>query len=134
MNKSISIYYFGVADGELKHWKFGLDEDTDETILFDIIGYRGDWTPRAAREAPHKSPRYIGKTPLCNINESSRTQRKIILTINNINAGLNFKDASYDCQDYVLQILDELVSMGIIDVENEDYLQGMEDIKDNYGK
>jgi hypothetical protein len=55
----------------------------------------------------------------------------IMALVQNINAGLNSQDASYDCQDYVLEILDQLLNNRIIDPHDEEYVEGRGQVKDN---
>jgi hypothetical protein len=58
----------------------------------------------------------------------------IMAIVQNINAGLNSQDATYDCQDDVLEILDQLVNNRIIDPNDEEYAEGRDEVKNNYGK
>lgn len=112
-----------------------LDEDAGESILFDIIGYASGWTHRAKKQDPRESARYAGNTPLCDVGESKRTRKGRILTkTEDLNAGLDSKDASYDCHDYVLEILDVFVENGIIDANDPDCMAGRQALAENYGK
>jgi hypothetical protein len=134
MSRSISIHYNGQSAGGIKHWKFGLHEEDGSTTLFDIVGDVGNWTPRVKQQNPRNSSNYQGNTPLCDISDSQQTMSIIMTIVQHINAGLNSQGAGYDCQDYVLEILDELVNNRIIDPNNEEYVEGRDEVKDNYGK
>ncbi len=133
MTTSINVYYNGQAAGGIKHWKLGIHDEDGSSDLCDIIGDPGNWTPRHKQQNPRNSSNYIGNTILCDLKDGY-TKDHVLSIVQGINAGLNSKSSSYQCQSYVLEILDGCVNNGLIDANDPDYIEGREEVDGNFGK
>jgi hypothetical protein len=139
MTRTICVYYKNQTRDDVKHWVFGL-EDAEPSgkisynMLYDIVILGSGWTPRATPIRPSTSPRYAGKTALGQISDSRETLSVVKSVIWEINDRIDPKAQNYDCQDYVMEILDGLVQKHIINVKDKNYREGLQELLKRYRK
>ena len=139
MSRVLYVSYKHQHAKDVKHWEFSVqDANTSGKIsyhmAFDIVMFGSTWSPRRTPRRPCSSPKYAGKTTLCEIGDSAATLEELRSVIEVINNQLILNATNYDCQDYVLDILDGLVASGIINPDDQNYREGMEELMDNYRK
>ena len=117
------------AEGNLLHWALHL-EDGSRHSIYEALG-----------EYPHFKPNMItGKKP----NQTIRHQRSIfVYEINSIDLP-GFEEAvafvkppkdvvHWNCQDYVIEVLEKLEEECVIDGENKLYVKAKKEVKRYFG-
>lgn len=120
----IAIYNDG---GVYKHWALFIDGPTDpEKIILNIMGsstrYRFEMRNSNARE----EAALLELVYLCHVDNSkinAITDVAQEITIHNEAPG-------YNCQDYILQLLDELEEKEVLDHGDTSYIQNRKKIED----
>ncbi|GAD97700.1 conserved hypothetical protein [Paecilomyces variotii No. 5] len=120
------VAFYNDPDSVYKHWALFIDSpsDADKTIL-NIMGssgrYRFEMRTSNARQEQHLMELFY----LCDVDVSHMN------TVKNIAEGavIHNEYPGYNCQDYVLELLDEMESKGIIDVEETAYVQRKDELK-----
>jgi len=127
MDRSTVGLYVAVYTGTVyKHWSIYMDGalEEDKTILH-IMGSSGNYRFETRNHDPRRSARLIELLHLSDVAVSKVGAIKEIaqnMTIHNNAPG-------YNCQDYVLDVLDELESESIIDDKDAGYKTKKKNLK-----
>ncbi|KAJ5929200.1 hypothetical protein N7454_007048 [Penicillium verhagenii] len=118
------------GDGAFKHWGLFIDDknQTDKTVL-QVKGSDGSFRYEAETKDARNSPDLIQLIYLCNVDLPKANSIKSIagrVEVHNDISGWN-------CQDYVLDLMDELEEKGVLDGldvryrTQMDYIRGMQE-------
>ncbi|KAJ9214762.1 hypothetical protein DTO166G4_3594 [Paecilomyces variotii] len=110
------IAFYNDPDSVYKHWALFIDgpTHTDKTIL-NIMGSSTRYRFEMRTSNPRQEQNLLELFYLCDV-DTSRTN-----TIKHIaeNAVIHNEYPGYNCQDYVLDVLEELESRGIVDGDGD---------------
>ena len=126
---NLSVAMYKPAEGNHLHWALYL-EDASRHSIYEVLG-----------EHPHFKPNVItGKKP----NHTVRHQRSIFLYEINSTDLLGFEEViarvkpqndvvHWNCQDYVIEVLEYLEEECIIDGEDESYAKAKKEVEKYFG-
>ncbi|GJP97641.1 hypothetical protein CBS147343_6682 [Aspergillus niger] len=114
----LHVAIFQNHDGVYKHWGLFLDGPTKlEKTVFQIMGSSTRYYFEKLNSDARESADLLGLVHLCDVANSHANAIEDAaenMTIHNEAPG-------YNCQDYVLELLDDLEERGFIDKEDADY-------------
>ncbi|KAL1860819.1 hypothetical protein Plec18170_001331 [Paecilomyces lecythidis] len=120
------VAFYNDPDSVYKHWALFIDgpTDADKTIL-NIMGsssrYRFEMRTSNARQEQN----LLGLFYLCDVDISQMSAIKNLAEA----AIIHNEYPGYNCQDYVLELLDEMESKEIIDIEETGYVQRKDELR-----
>lgn len=119
MPSTAGIYVAIYDDGAIyKHWRLFIDGpgDSEKTILH-IMGSSTNYRFEMRNSDARKSDGILELIHMCNVKVSDIPAIKEA----GKNAVIHNEFPGYNCQDYVLELLDGLETRGIIDGANKEY-------------
>ncbi|KAB8212860.1 hypothetical protein BDV33DRAFT_186010 [Aspergillus novoparasiticus] len=120
----VAIYDDG---GVYKHWSLFLDGPTDlEKIILHIMGSSTRYRFEMRNSNARNSSSLLELVYLCHVDNSKINDIKDAaqkMTIHNEAPG-------YNCQDYILELLDELEEKNIVDRRNQSYKSNRKKVED----
>lgn len=119
----VAIYH---NDGLYKHWSLFIEGPTDEEkIIFHIMGSSTRFRFEMRHSDARKSARLFELIHLYDVDVSKIGAIKTAAA----NEVVHNEFPGYNCQDYVLELLDTLEKQGIIDGKNADYKRKKDIVK-----
>ncbi|KAJ5804953.1 hypothetical protein N7474_010840 [Penicillium riverlandense] len=113
--------------GIYKHWALFVDGPTDEEkLVFNILGSSTQYRFEMEESNAFLDPTLIEVFPLCDVDSSKIDAIKDAAQ----NAVIHNESPGYNCQDYVLELLDDLEAKGIISRNDVEYAKNKQGVKD----
>lgn len=123
------VVFYRPQFGNYQHWALYLQTDNGDHIIFQVVGSHGTFQAEAIRKNPTASRGYLSQTLLTTINSEELSVMQQVIQ----NVYVDNETIEWDCQDYVLEILDALEVECIVDEEDEDYQYAKEGLKQQRG-
>ena len=124
----IFVVFFRPLDGNYQHWALHLDKE-DEHETFEVDGSHPSFQRNVYTTDPRKSFNYIGSIYVGLISSADIPAMHECVA----SAYVNNETIQWDCQDYVLEILDKLEEELILEGDDEDYRNAREDLFERRG-
>lgn len=113
--------------GNYEHWALFLDEGSEKTI-FEVIGEHPNFVIHVLKGNPKSSRRYKRDILVGVIEEQDIAEVKATIE----KAKIDNETVEWNCQDFCVEALDELVEGCFIDENDEDYIRGRKAVVDKY--
>ncbi|KAM5432815.1 hypothetical protein MferCBS31731_007341 [Microsporum ferrugineum] len=121
---SVALLADGIA---YKHWCLFYEGPTkEEEFIFNIMGSSTRYRYEMQNSNPHDSETLVEMIHLCNVDTSQFDVIKQAAET----AIIHNEYPGYNCQDYVLELLDDLEKRGCIDNKDEKYKKQKKTVKD----
>ncbi|KAL4893411.1 hypothetical protein BDV59DRAFT_30511 [Aspergillus ambiguus] len=118
------VVYYRPRYGNFQHWALYVESDK-ENLIFEVTGQHPYFKRNVVRARPESSRSYVGKTFVAVLGEDSvqdvKSAAKSVVVDN--------ETVEWDCQDYVLEVLDKLENEFVLDGDDEDYCEARKDLK-----
>ncbi|PGH28642.1 hypothetical protein GX50_08619 [[Emmonsia] crescens] len=112
--------------GIYKHWLFFIDGPTEaEKFIFQAMGTSGRYRFEMENLDAHKLLNLSEMVHLCDVHTSEISAITDVAKA----AVIHNEYPGYNCQDYVLELLDDLEEKNIIDGNNANYKKSKEAVK-----
>ena len=124
----IFVVFFRPLDGNYQHWALYLDKG-DEHEIFEVDGSHPNFQRNTYTTDPRKAFNFIGSIyvgPISDADIPAMRNSVALVDVNN-------ETIEWDCQDYVLEILDKLEEEMILEGDDEDYANAREDLFERRG-
>lgn len=124
------VVYYRPRYGNFQHWALYVESEKEkENLIFEVTGQHPNFRRNVVNARPDRSRSYIGKTFVAVLGEDSvqdvQSAAKSVVVDN--------ETVEWDCQDYVLEVLDKLEDEFVLDGDDEDYREAREDLKKKRG-
>lgn len=124
----IFVVFFRPLDGNYQHWALHLDKG-NEHETFEVDGSHPEFQRNAYKTDPRKAFNFIGSIYVGLISSTDvPAMQKCVSSVD-----VNNETIEWDCQDYVLEILDKLEEETILEEDDEDYKIAREDLLERRG-
>ncbi|KAF1826654.1 uncharacterized protein K489DRAFT_398903 [Dissoconium aciculare CBS 342.82] len=108
------------GEGVFKHWRLFLEGPSDEEkIIFHIMGSSMNFRYETRRCDARSAEDLIEMIPLCQVNTSKIGAIEAAAEA----AVIHTEAPGYNCQDYILELMDELEAQGIINAKDNKYMK-----------
>ncbi|KAE8147335.1 hypothetical protein BDV25DRAFT_160572 [Aspergillus avenaceus] len=123
---SVAIYH--PRYGNYRHWALHLQTPT-ESLIFEVDGEHPSFTKVTSSGNPLESDTCIELLPVSDIGDCDVPTVKAVVGA----ARVDNETLEWDCQEYVLEILEELEEAAVLDERDRDYESVKEDLKARRG-
>ncbi len=113
--------------GNYKHWALFLEAES-EHFIFEVIGEHGSFTKNTVKGSPTKSNRHETSILVATINEQDVPEVRKSVAL----AEIDNETTEWNCQDYVIEVLERLYDECVIDEDDKSYKKGSSLAKKNY--
>ena len=113
-NPKLYVVFYRPRYGNYQHWALYVD-DEDVPMIFEVIGQHPNFKRNVVKAKAEKSKSFLGKENVAST----------ILVDN--------ETVEWDCQDYVLEILDKLEDDFVLEEDDEDYREARSILKGKRG-
>lgn len=119
---------FKPLQGNYLHWALYHQDGQDDT-LYEVVNETPNFTKNTAKEKPEATNRLREKLFISTILARDVPRFEDIVD----NATVDNETTHWNCQDYVLEIIEVLASECIVDEEEESYLEAVRYLKEQNG-
>ncbi|RAL06734.1 uncharacterized protein BO97DRAFT_419195 [Aspergillus homomorphus CBS 101889] len=128
MSPYLAVAIFHPRYGNFQHWALHLHTDTEDH-LFEVDGEHPGFTEVSSHVHPRDIPMYIQS------NRASAVGNVDVPTIQAVvdATPVDNETLEWDCQDYVLEILEGCEREAVIDDDDADYVEAMEILRNKRG-
>lgn len=114
--------------GNYCHWALYVD-DANNPLIFQVVGEHPFFKSEMIKARPEGSSQYVDRTFVGYIRQSDVK----IISAAASRAFVDNDTVEWDCQDYVLDLLDILEEHLIVDLEDEEYQYARDELLDKRG-
>lgn len=112
--------------GNYKHWALFLE--STESVIFEVVGEQGAFRKNTITGNSKNTTRHEKSILVADINEQDVPELKKVLSQVNVDN----ETMEWNCQDYVLDVLEALREDCIIDEDDAHYQKGINLAKEKY--
>lgn len=114
--------------GVYEHWALYLQHDLIDTI-YEVIGQLPDFRPNVLLKNPSATTRHKRNIFLYDISVADITEfENVLLTLTPANT-----PESWNCQNYVMDVLGELENKKVIDKDDAAYIEAKKELMKHFG-
>lgn len=128
MSPHLYVVFYRPRYGNYQHWALQLENDED-SIIFEVVGQHPVFERNVSGIKPEKSLNFIKKLYVGVISEGDIPTVKSAVE----SVPVDNETTEWDCQDYVLEILDQLQDEYILDEDDEDYQEARKELRSKRG-
>ncbi|KAI3097502.1 hypothetical protein CBS147333_9312 [Penicillium roqueforti] len=122
------VVFYRPRYGNYQHWALYVD-DEDVPMIFEVVGQHPNFIRNVVKAKAEKSKSFLGKEYVGVIGKAD------IERIKNVASAIpvDNETVEWDCQDYVLEILDRLEDEFVLEEDDEDYREARSVLKEKRG-
>ncbi|KAE8382904.1 hypothetical protein BDV26DRAFT_211224 [Aspergillus bertholletiae] len=122
------VVFYRPRYGNYQHWALYVDEESNGTI-FEVTGQHPSFQRNVVHARPDSSKSYLDKLYIGTL--SPDDLKHVAKAAEE--TGVDNDTLEWDCQDYVLEMLDKLEEEFILESDDEDYRVAREKLKGRRG-
>ncbi|KAJ5488453.1 hypothetical protein N7539_003343 [Penicillium diatomitis] len=122
------VVFYRPRYGNYQHWALYVDDD-HVPMIFEVIGQHPNFKRNVVNAKAEKSTSFLGKEFVGYIGKNDIERIKVVASTIHVDNGT----VEWDCQDYVLEILDKLEDDFVLDTDDEDYSRARSILKGKRG-
>ncbi|OJD09651.1 hypothetical protein ACJ73_10165 [Blastomyces percursus] len=124
----LHVVFYRPRYGNFQHCALYLDAD-DLDVIFEVTGSHPVFQPNVVHSRPERSKNFVGKVFIATIsNEDIQRVYDVVSA-----TPVDNDTVEWDCQEYVLDILDKLENEFILEEDDEEYRAAREELKEKRG-
>ncbi|KAE8386928.1 hypothetical protein BDV23DRAFT_175057 [Aspergillus alliaceus] len=125
---TLYVVFYRPRYGNYQHWALYIDEESDGTI-FEVTGQHPNFQRNVVHARPDSSKSYLDKlyVGMLRPDDLKHVAKAAEET------DVDNETLEWDCQDYVLEVLDKLEEEFILESDDEDYQAAREELKGRRG-
>ena len=127
-NAKLYVAFYRPQYGNYQHWALYL-EDGDDNLIFDVKGSHPHFERAVAKSIPEKSGSFLRKIFMGAIQPEDVEKVKNVAKTTKVDN----ETLEWDCQEYVLDVLETLEKECIVDDDDEDYKESKEELTEKRG-
>ncbi|KAE8353428.1 hypothetical protein BDV28DRAFT_148086 [Aspergillus coremiiformis] len=128
MSPKLYVAFYRPRYGNYEHWALQLKSD-GLSIIFEVIGQHPQFERDILYVKPESSKSFAGKTYVGTISDSDIQMVKEAAE----SVAVDNETVEWDCQDYVLELLEQLQEDHVLEEDDEDYQEAMKELKSRRG-
>lgn len=128
MHPHLAVAFYRPRYGNFQHWALHLHTPAED-LVFEVDGEHPAFQKATSHGRPCHADGFIESLFVCEIGEPDIPTVKALIA----QAIVDNETLEWDCQEYVLDILEACENEGILDDTNEDYLEVKQMLKDRRG-
>ena len=122
------VAFFRPQYGNYQHWGLCLDDD-EEQLMFEVSGEHPNFERNIEKQPPEQLDGFLRKLYVAVISKTDiETVKQVAQTV-----PVDNDTVEWDCQEYVLDMLDRLEDEFVLDRDDEDYQDARETLGDRRG-
>ena len=122
------VAFFRPEYGNYQHWGLFLDDD-EEQLMFEVAGVHPTFERNIEKQPPEKLEGFLQRVYVAVISKTDiETVKQVAETV-----PVDNETVEWDCQEYVLDMLDRLEDEFVLDRDDEDYQDARETLRDRRG-
>ncbi|KAH0844612.1 hypothetical protein AYO21_02059 [Fonsecaea monophora] len=127
-NAKLYVAFYRPRYGNYEHWALSLETDT-QALIFEVIGDRPDFKCNLVKANPRSSVSFITMIFMGEVSSGDiDTVQEVARTTKIDNETLE-----WDCQEYVLDVLETLESEFVVDQDEQTYKDAKKELKKKRG-
>ncbi|KAL4778235.1 hypothetical protein BJX76DRAFT_352770 [Aspergillus varians] len=128
MSPHLYIVFYRPCYGNYQHWALQLESNKDG-IIFKVVGQHPKFERNILEVRPERSGSFVRKLYVSMLSNSNIKRVKSAAR----QVPVDNETSKWDCQDYVLEILDRLQDDYILDENNKDYQEARKELRTKRG-
>lgn len=128
MSPHLYVVFYRPRYGNYQHWALQLESDKD-SIIFEVVGQHPKFERNVLEVKPERSGSFIRKLYVGALSDSDIERVKSAAR----QVPVDNETSEWDCQDYVLEILDRLQDDYVLDEDDEDYREARKELRTKRG-
>lgn len=122
------VVFYRPRYGNYQHWGLYLD-DEEESLIFEVTGEHPRFERNVVRARPERSRSFLQKLFVAVISKDDIEPIKYVAKT----VPVDNETVEWDCQEYVLDLLDKLEDEFILEKDDEDYRDARETLMEKRG-
>lgn len=111
------VAFFRPQYGNYQHWGLCLDDDDEEQLMFEVSGEHPNFERNIEKQPPEQLEGFLRRVYVAVISKTDiETVKQVAQTV-----PVDNETVEWDCQEYVLDMLDRLEDEFVLDRDDEDY-------------
>ncbi|KKK24673.1 hypothetical protein P175DRAFT_0498461 [Aspergillus ochraceoroseus IBT 24754] len=127
-NPKLYVVFYRPQCGNYHSWAPYVD-DEDALMIFEVVGQHPDFQRNVVNAKAEKSKSFLGKEYVAVISKADIEKIKEVAST----VPVDNETVEWDCQDYVLEILDKLEDEFILEEYDEDYREARRVLREKKG-
>ncbi|KAL4860536.1 hypothetical protein BDV12DRAFT_204937 [Aspergillus spectabilis] len=128
MSPSLYVVFYRPRYGNYQHWALQLESDKS-SLIFEVVGQHPNFERNVLYVEPERSGSFIRKLYVGVLSDSDIQRVKDAAK----SVPVDNETSEWDCQDYVLEILDRLEEDYVLEEDDEDYQAARKELKSKRG-
>src|SRR5438876_9890747 len=124
----LHVAMYRPVEGNYEHWALHLENGSENTI-YEVTGESPSFVTSVIQSKPSATNRHKRSIFLSNINATDMPTFKDAISTIQPNNGVSL----WNCQDYVLELLEKLEEECIIDGDDDQYVENKKKVKSYFG-
>ena len=122
------VAFFRPQYGNYQHWGLFLDDD-EEQLMFEVLGEHPNFERNVEKQPPEQLEGFLRRVYVAVISKTDiETVKQVAQTV-----PVDNETVEWDCQEYVLDMLDRLEDECVLDRDDEDYQDARETLRERRG-
>jgi hypothetical protein len=122
----VAIY---TGDSAFKHWALFVEDEEDEknSFIVHVQGSAGRFRYEARKTNAHNSSKLVKIIQVGHVDSTKKKELRDVAKA----IPIKNNDGTWNCQDFVWSLIEKLGEDGLLDVEDETYINGRQEVWDN---
>ncbi|KAB8256781.1 hypothetical protein BDV32DRAFT_90495 [Aspergillus pseudonomiae] len=125
---NLYVVFYRPRYGNYQHWALYFDGEKNG-VIFEVIGQHPNFRPNVVYARPDSSKSYLGNLYIGTLSPGDLKHVEKAAE----ETPVDNETLEWDCQEYVLGILDKLEDEFVLDSEDEDYQAAREELSNKRG-
>jgi hypothetical protein len=122
------VVFYRPRYGNYQHWALYID-DGEDGIIFEVVGSHPNFRRNVVHSKPEKSRNFLNKIYVGPLSKDDiKRVENAVRTVY-----VDNETVEWDCQEYVLDILQKLEDEFIVEEDDEDYQEAKKELKKKRG-
>lgn len=128
MAPKLYVVFYLPRYGNYQHWALYI-ENGKQHLIFEVVGQHPTFKRNIVIADPKRSKSFLQQLFVAVIHDSDIETVEIAAQ----SVPVDNETVEWDCQDYVLEVLDKLVEEFVLDANDEEYIDAREILKERRG-
>ena len=122
------VAIYRAVHGNYEHWALYLENGTEHKV-YEVVGEHPQFQPNVVSGKPTSTSRHKKNIVVDDISANDVKELEKVISLTEVKNSV----VHWNCQDYVLEILDKLAEECIVDEDEDEYKNARKELKNIYG-